>query len=124
MRPRGQNLAAQANSCGYTLMMGETTAEEYPKKLEDLPSDILAALEGNLTEGVKDVAEPGHGLAKGKKYPGIRFANGRYKARVMFSDLRIETAKTGSLVQAIRWMNSLSSLRCSGVAGGESFGSL
>ncbi|CAE7659357.1 unnamed protein product [Symbiodinium sp. CCMP2456] len=111
---KGGTINGQAASCGYLLLndAAEDDYTDYERQLKDYPDEILLALESNLVSGRPVSEVRGRGPASKKPPPGIRSRGGGfYVARVMFKDLRIVTARA-PLHQALQWLTSLSSLRC------------
>ncbi|CAE7727850.1 unnamed protein product [Symbiodinium pilosum] len=106
----------QASSVAYSLLTLRLEHQaEYVCHLERLDEGILKALQDYLTEA-EDPQKPSQGQIrqkplKGISLPGVRRTWGKYEARVMFSDLRVQSSKTSSQLQALRWRNALFSLR-------------
>ena len=114
---RAGTIEGQAASCGY-LLLNDAAEDDYEQRVKDYPDEILLALESNLVSGRPVSEVPGPGARGGRRPaskklpPGIRSRGGGfYVARVMFKDLRIVTARA-PMHQALRWLTSLSSLRC------------
>ena len=110
---RASGLPGQAKALAYSLACQDE--EMYPQQLASVEAGLLKVLEEFLTLGLAEAEATISSDSKSfkpKRWPGVRQTQGFYCARAMFADLRMESAKTRSPAQVLRWMASLSDLRC------------